>query len=387
MHITVRITGLNLERLLHKAALSGLRLSCVRRLETGKICVRLPAVHKGRLAQLCEQAGWEMEEIQAGWMTRAARRMRSRRMLVLGAVCCVAFVGLSSQMILGIRIDNAQESEAEVRRFLRERGVAIGRFKQAFSTDALRSELTLRLPGLAFASFRYEGSTLVADCQPAVEGEQIRLSGSGRDVVALEDGIVTRLYAQQGTPQVEPGDAVHRGQVLIAGYEQTEKGGRIDVIAQGEVSARVFAQGEARVGLNGLRTVETGRIRQRKAIVTPWYRREILSCSDFASQDADRQQYPVVGLYLPLVLEVETLAETEVFSERKNETEAIQLAQAAALEMAKKHCPFDALILDKWTDYSMIDNEFVYAAAVLEYETGIAGRIVQADQTDGHGSE
>jgi len=328
-----------------------------------------------------------MDEICADWRTHIARMVSVRKMLIFGAACCVLLVGLSSQMILGIRIENARENEAEVRRYLSENGVTIGKFKQQFSTDSLRSELGLRLPGLAFTALRYEGSVLVVDCAPAIAGEQIQHRGTGRDIVALEPGIVTRIYALKGTPQVKPGDAVHRGQVLIAGYEQTEKGGQTEAAAQGEVSARVFAEGHARVSLYSRRTVETGQTRERRKLITPWYSRETKICPDFASQDTARELHPVVGLYLPLVVEVETLAETEVFSERKNEAEAIKLAQEAALEMAKKHCPFDALILDKWTDYSMIDNEFVYATAVLEYETEIAGRTAHRITDAEHDSE
>lgn len=328
-----------------------------------------------------------MDEICADWRTRIARMISARKMLIFGAACCVLLVGISSRMILGIRIEHAREYEAEVRRYLKESGVTIGKLKRSFSTDTLRNDLSLRLPGFAFAGLRYEGSVLVVDCQPAVEGEQVYPGGDGRHIVALDAGVVTKIYALQGTPQVKPGDAVHRGQVLIAGYEQTEKGGQIEVEAQGVVSARVFAEGSARVSLYRRRTVETGQIRQRKTLITPWYTRKLKSCADFASQDTSREQHPIVGLYLPLVIEVETLTETEVFSERKNEADAIKLAQEAALEMAKKHCPFDALILDKWTDYCMIDNEFVYATAVLEYETEIAGRAAHGITGVKHDSE
>ena len=51
------------------------------------------------------------------------------------------------------------------------------------------------------------------------------------------------------------------------------------------------------------------------------------------------------------------------------------MAQGAAQQAAKLKCPAGVEILDKWVDYSMIDNEFVCATVVLEYEYGIAGRM------------
>ena len=50
------------------------------------------------------------------------------------------------------------------------------------------------------------------------------------------------------------------------------------------------------------------------------------------------------------------------------------MAQGAAQQLAKLKCPSSVEILDKWVDYSMIDDEFVYATVVLEYEQSIAVR-------------
>ena len=55
--------------------------------------------------------------------------------------------------------------------------------------------------------------------------------------------------------------------------------------------------------------------------------------------------------------------------------ELLYEAQGAAEEIAKNRCPAGAETLDKWAKYSMIDNEFVYATVVIEYERDIASRM------------
>ena len=51
--------------------------------------------------------------------------------------------------------------------------------------------------------------------------------------------------------------------------------------------------------------------------------------------------------------------------------------QAGEIALRKLHekVGYDEDFVDKWVDYSMIDNEFVYASVVLEVEANIAGRI------------
>lgn len=375
MRVTVRIEGLNLEKLLRLAPQSGVTLREVRRIGARALVAVVPAWQLRALRSLCGRAGWALSELHADAGIRAARFGRRRVSLAMGMALCIALVWLSGQMILSVRIDNAQENIAEVRRFLAESGVRPGAFKRAFSLDDLRSRLALRLPGLSFAGMRYAGSTLVIDCRPAREGENRATAGAGMDIVALEPGVVSRVAASSGTPQVTPGQTVRKGQVLILGQERTQRGEMRAVQAEGQVLARVWARGEARVSLARTQTVETGRTRTRVTLRTPWHARTVRDAQPFESQDSSRENQKVVGLYLPLWREIETYAETVVSETARDRAEAASMAQGAAEEIAKKQCPPGALILDKWVDYSMIDNEFVYATVVLEYETSIAGRI------------
>lgn len=372
--MTVEIEGINLEKLLRAAAESGLLVKGAQRLGPRTMRLRVYAHQMKRLRALCARFGWELREIRAGSLVRAARLLRRRTMLLPSLALGALLVWLSGQMILAVQIDNAQENVAEVRHVLAEAGVRPGRLKAAFSLDDLRARLALRLPGLSFVGLRYAGSTLVCDCRRATIGEQVDAPGGGMDIVAAQPGIITRISVSSGTPQVTPGQAVCKGQVLIRGVERTQKGQLRAVRAQGQVSARVYAKGEAKVSLTETTTVETGQARTRVTVHTPWHARVVRDAKPFASQDASRERQVIVGLYLPLWREIETYAQTEVFSSPRDRGDAASMAQGAAEKIAKDQCPRDALILDKWVNYSMIDNEFVYATVVLEYETAIAGR-------------
>jgi len=374
MRLTIRIEGINLEKLLRAAQEKGIVLTDAQRMDARSMRVSVEPIRKEALKALCDQYGWQFREERADGMLRAIRWIRRRKMLAAAMALCVLLVYVSSQMILSIQIEHAGENIAEVRRFLDEAGVRPGRMKRAFSLDELRTKLAFRLPGLAFSALRYEGSTLLVDCRPSVLGERMKIPGNEMDIVAVQPGIVTSISASSGTPQVAPGQAVHKGQVLIKGEERTQKGGMYPVQAEGQVKARVFARGEACAGMRETRTVETGQTRTRVTLCTPWSRRIIRDAQPFESQDVSREIQPVVGLYLPLWREIETYAQTSVFDEARTKGDAASLAQGAAEEIAKKQCPYGALILDKWVDYSMIDNEFLYAVVVLEYETSIAGR-------------
>ncbi len=374
MRLWVDVGGINLERLLRAAAQGGVTLRGVRRLDARTMRVRIPFWRARALRELCERGGWEWREAAAGPLVRFGRFLRARKPLAAGFLLGAALVFASSRLVLRVRVDGAGAQIAEVHRALDAEGARPGRLKAALSTDALRDALALRLPGLAFAGVRYAGSTLIVECESAREGERVGVAGEALDLVASEAGVVTRLWVQSGTPQVRVGQAVAAGQTLVLGQERDADGGMRAVRAQGEVQARVWAEGAARVSLWKTQTQETGETRTRVTLCTPWRERVVADAEAFPSQDVSAYTEPVVGLFLPVWRRIETLACTRVTRQMRSREEAASIAQGAAERLAKKECPAGAQILDKWTEYSMIDDEFVCARVILEYERDIAER-------------
>lgn len=374
MNLTLELFGLNLERLLRTAGENGVRLRNVRRADERTMRVTVSAAQKGKLAALCGRYGWQMTEVRADWPLRLIRTMKRRWTLGAAMLLSVFWVFVSSEMIWRVEITGAGENIAEVRRCLARENARVGRLKKRVSTDRLAAELALAVPGLSHAAARYEGSTLVVACQQAREGERAGVDGKGRNIVAAREGIIIRISAESGTPQVKAGQAVREGQTLIVGQERTGGGNLRACRAQGEIIARCFARGEARVRLNVTGTVETGEVRRRVILESPKSRRVVQDAEDFDRQDVSVELQPIVGLYLPVWRRVETLARTVLTPRSRSVSDARSQAQGAAEKNAKLNCPPGVEILDKWVDYSMIDDEFVYATVVLVFEAPIGAR-------------
>ena len=372
--VTIEINGLNLERLLRECQSAGIRLRSVCRVQIRCIRVCIAAADRGKLEAICTRFGWELREIRVDIWLRALRFCRRRCMLFAGAALGLLMIALSTEMVLGISISGAQEYQAQVRSYLRREGVYPGRLKKTISLDALRDGLLLHLPGITHISFRFAGSVLEAECHLMREGERVSKDGEGGDLVAQRDGIVTKVSAISGTPLVRAGDAVYAGQVLIRGEERDKQGTVRRVTAQGQVSARVWAQGTAKSGIYKETVQETGRIREKVFIQTPWYSRVVRQAEPFEQQNKTVKTEKIIDLFIPLFRRTEIFEEVEMTRELRSRADAASAAQGAAEKLAKKQVPSGVLILDKWVDYSMIDNEFVCASVVLEYEQDIAVR-------------
>ena len=372
--VELELVGLNLEGLLTRAAQAGIHIRGARRVDERTMRVCIDATQCRAMEALCARCGWAMREIHAGAGLRCRRWLRRHWTRAAAVLVFWALTAVSSRLLLAVRVENAGRDTAEVRRYVREAGLVPGRLKHTISTDAVREALLLRLPDLAYVSVNWAGSTLVIDCREALAGEEVLVAGNGLDLVAAQPGIVTRIWVLSGTPAVEIGQAVRAGQVLIRGEERGAQDSIHAVKAQGEVIARVWARGDAKVSRYVERTVETGDVRRRVTLCSPWTRRTVREAGPFDSQDSSVDMQPVVGLYLPVWREIETLAEIVTLREARSDADAASMAQGAAQQLAKLKCPSGIEILDKWVDYSMIDDEFVYATVVLEYEQSIAVR-------------
>lgn len=379
MKLTVELKGLNLEKLLGIAAQSGMVLRRVTRIDDERMSVQLYAGGFKVLSGICERFGWELRITGRSRILRLADRIMRRPLQPAALALCVVLVMVSSGMIWRIEIEHAGSMTAEVQRYLMEADIRPGTLKRSVPVAALREALLLRLPDAAQVSVVCEGSTLLISCYPALTGEQNQAEGMGTDLVAGEDGVITRLIVQSGTPAVRVGQAVCKGDVLIRGEERGEKQSVHAVRAQGEVTARVWARGDARISRFKVRTVETGALRRRVSLSSPWVNRVTREAEPFEQQDVSIQREAIIGLFIPIWRQTQWYAQTEVFKERRDDAEAASMAQAAAEQMAKNKCPPGAQILDKWVEYSMIDNEYVYATVVLEYESGIAVRAKTPD--------
>lgn len=374
MMMTLEVSGLNLEHLLNLAIRTGIFVCYVQRQNPRSMRLKLPVWQRKRFFDLCVRYGWEITTISSGQALRLGRRIKNKPCLFIGAALYLILIMISSGMIWQIRIDNADKSAGEIRRFLNEARITAGRLKHTVSMTDLREQLMLRVPDLAYVAIGYEGSRLVLACQPSLEGEEREIPGRALDIIAEQDGVITRIVVESGTPVVTIGQTVRAGDVLIRGEERREKGSVHPVLAQGEVTARVWSRGDARVSRYLTRTVETGLYRKRVTMISPWHRHIVAEAEPFEAQDVSVEKQNIVGLYLPLWREKETYAEIVTVREERSIADALSMAQGAAEQLAKNKCPSGVHILDKSVENSMIDDEYLYATVVLAYEDSIAVR-------------
>ena len=366
------IEGLNLERFLHRAAECGVKVSCISRNDR-LITAVVPEDDWERLCAVAQQGGWRLTCKSVHGLGAAVMSLKRRWFMLLCTLAVVFAFAAASQCVLRVDVSGAGAYAHDIESFLHETGVHLPMRKADCDLIRLREALQWRYPDIAYIDCAFRGTTLtvlVHEGQPGKNTSDVTFC----DVVAARDGIIVSIVTTTGTPAVSPGDVVRKGDVLISGTEKGREDEIVPVQADGIVTARVWDAATVTMPMTATDTLYTGQHIATLNVGTPWFPLWPVDEVPFLQCDRSITTMPLGGIFIPLQV-TRTICSEHILSESRLDPEAVtQMAGEAALQKLLAANGFADDFVDKWIEYSMIDNEVVCASAYGERITDIAIR-------------
>lgn len=256
----------------------------------------------------------------------ALGRLRRRQALACGVVLCGLWLTIGSFFVWDIRITgNETVPREEILRALEKNGVRRGVWGLSLNSEDIRNHMLLDLPSLSWVAVNVSG------CRAEVQVRERRPAPVLLDrrqpcnLVARRDGLILRVQALGGTPQVVRGMSVTAGQLLVSGVEDTEPFGSRLTAGLGRVEGRTWYTLTANVPLSCLQKQYTGQEKRLHSLVFGSHRIKFFANSSIDGRDCDKitQRTPVTlfDVTLPLTWETEVI--------RYYETTAAELPQQA----------------------------------------------------------
>ncbi len=359
------LNGLNLERFLNLLQQNGIPLVSLRRKDARTLVCECYSADLSAISALAQEKGWRMEAVCPLGLSAFLLRLKKRPGIPVGIALMLIGMMVFSQFVWRVDVQNAGAYEAEIVSYLQESGYHTGVPRKRVDAKALESALTYRYPQIAWFHVYVTNVTLVVETSPGVAMPE-KTGDEAGDLVARRDGIIHAIRTFAGTPQVQAGDVVRKGDVLIRGEERSADGMLVPVHADGTVTARCWDSWTVTMPLSDIQSTETGRETVSVRIHTPWFDWPSQTESpDYLASNTYLTESPLVGAFFPVFLHTLIHREVSMEYEPRDMEEVRKEASEAALRQLK-NALFGDEIIDKWVDYCMIEDDTLAATATAE---------------------
>lgn len=321
---------------------------------------RIKAREYRRLPPLCRRSGASARLEKKRGLPFFAARLARRKGLLAGAVLGAALFWYLSGFVWGVTVTGTETvTRRQVRDAAAQYGVSVGCPRAELKPRQAAHGILAQIGRLSWASVNTDGcfvEVAVKEGEPAPEAET---QEKWSNLVASRGGVVVSAQAERGRLEVQPGDVVEQGQLLVSGlYQyvpdpyraQPTHPAQIVGPARGSVIAETYREFTARVGSTQARQVPAGEREERTFLRLFGLRLPLGLWGRPAGEFRFSQSvsaWEVLGVQLPAALERERYDPVETHSVPLSREEQRDAALRALRQLQREELPQGAEILEE----------------------------------------
>ncbi len=265
---------------------------------------------------------------------------RNRKMFAVGILLCIAFLYVMSLFIWNIHIEgNYSRTTNVILDYLESEHIVHGMRKSQVDCKEIQSMIRIQFPDIIWVSAEIRGTRLLIRIRENMDSLPIEAETEEeepRDIVASREGIITSVLVRKGISQIQVGDEVESGQLLISGC--------IDILNDnGEVANYQYTAADADIYASTSYTYydefvlshevrhPTGKKRHGFYAKIGGKTISLKLRPSFETYSSLNTEYPLKlteNFYLPLTFGSTLYEEYEIYTETYSEEEAKSLAEA-----------------------------------------------------------
>lgn len=199
-------------------------------------------------------------------------RYKKRKIFVLCLILVFITLIIFSQFLWNVQIivkdfDNLENyNEQELMLDLQNSGLKTAILKKDINVNNVINSIRLKRNDIAWIGINLRGTNAIVEVVFSSQKPELVDYSDYCNIVAEKEGIIHKISAQNGTPQVKAGQLVRKGEVLIAGWIEGKFTGREPVHSIGDIKARVWYTLKERQNYKQSIKFETGRMEEKFSI-------------------------------------------------------------------------------------------------------------------------
>ncbi len=257
-------------------------------------------------------------------------KYRKRKIFFISLIIILALLYISTNYVWNIEIQVEDNLKVEnLMEEIQNAGLKTGMKKTKVKTEEIINKIRLDRNDISWIGISIKGTNAIVKVVKAKEVPQLLDEKEYCNIVAKENGTITKIIAQNGTALVKAGDTVEKGQVLIQGTMEGKYTGIRYVHSLGEVEGIIQYSKNEKIYYNIEENVKTGKKEDKYQIKLNNFQINFYkTISNFKFYDTiveEKKLKIFSNLYLPISVTRLTNYEMEKNSKTYTKEEAIQI--------------------------------------------------------------
>jgi similar to stage IV sporulation protein len=374
-YVKLKLTGKQIEPFINLAAKQHLQLWDIRFKANDAVEFKILLQHFFCLRPLLRQTSCKMHVLERYGAPFFLDRLGTRKFLIAGMLLFAVVLFLMSSVIWQVKVvGNEKIKTAYILEVAKKQGIHPLQWKfKLRSPESLSKELQRQLPSASWVGVQFHGTQLTIEIVESAQPEDKPLLNP-RHLVASVNAIITQIKAEKGMPIVKIHTFVRKGDVLISGLIGSIPNQQV-VVAKGDVMGEVWYTSKIEVPLVIKQNSYTGESAKRlyviignRALQISGYRQKKF---EQFTRESVRKSLQWHKWTLPIGWIQESLQETQILEQKRNEEEAVKLGMQQAQASILEGIDPNARITAQKILHERVENGTVYMEVHFEVEQSI----------------
>ncbi|MGL4344692.1 MAG: sporulation protein YqfD [Cellulosilyticaceae bacterium] len=216
-YVIVEVSGYALEKFINCALQEDIYFWDVKR-ESHKLYFKTSIKNFKQLKQSAKQTRCRMKIVDKCGLPFTMFRYRRRKVLASGIVLFAVILYILSSFVWLVEVEGTSRlQETDLISTLENNGFTVGKMKNKLDLREAEQCLVKNYSDIIWAGIKFEGTKLVVQVTESVPKPKMYDKSVSTHLVAKRDGLITYIATDKGIPQVQKGDTVKKGDVLVSG--------------------------------------------------------------------------------------------------------------------------------------------------------------------------
>ena len=242
--------------------INGLGIPVTNLQKCGDLTVYFTILHRHlkKIEVLADRRGDSITILSKEGLYWSIINLRDRPILLMGIVLLLLVTLILPNLVLFISVEgNLQIPEERILEIAKDAGITFGAHRRQIRSEKVKNQLLDELPQLQWSGVNTSGCTATITVKERSISDPSKGKYAVSNIVASCDGVISSCTATSGTAVCTVGQAVQKGQLLVAGYADYG-----NYIAAGRAEGEVFATTRHQMkAVTPLKQVEKGKVRNQ----------------------------------------------------------------------------------------------------------------------------